>query len=105
MAELDKDLLSIQEARTLAVQARDAQRKFLSASQAEVNRICAAMAQAAAILRTRDAGRGARGSQPYTLEAIGFWQFPSPRPSPSPSPEPPAPSPELPLTSPGTPPP
>ncbi len=48
MAELDKDLLSIQEARTLATQARDAQRKFLHATQAEVDRICAAMAQAAA---------------------------------------------------------
>ena len=48
MAELDKDLESIQEARTLAVQARDAQRKFLHATQAEVDRICAVMAQAAA---------------------------------------------------------
>src|SRR5512145_1317076 len=48
MAELDKDLLSIQEARALATQARDAQRKFLHATQAEVDRICAAMAQAAA---------------------------------------------------------
>ncbi len=48
MAELDNDLLSIQEARTLAVQARDAQRQFLHATQAEVDRICAAMAQAAA---------------------------------------------------------
>ena len=48
MAEFDKDLLSIQEARTLAVQARDAQRKFMNATQAEVDRICAAMAQAAA---------------------------------------------------------
>ncbi len=48
MAELDKDLLSIQEARTLAIQARDAQRKFLHATQAEVDRVCAAMAQAAA---------------------------------------------------------
>jgi acetaldehyde dehydrogenase (acetylating) len=48
MAEFDKDLQSIQEARTLAVQARDAQRKFLTATQAEVDRICAAMAQAAA---------------------------------------------------------
>ena len=48
MAELDKDLLSIQEARTLAVEAREAQRKFLNATQAEVDRICAAMAQAAA---------------------------------------------------------
>lgn len=48
MAELDKDLLSIQEARTLATQARDAQRQFMRATQAEVDRICAAMAQAAA---------------------------------------------------------
>ncbi|MGE5641694.1 MAG: acetaldehyde dehydrogenase, partial [Byssovorax cruenta] len=48
MADFDNDLLSIQEARTLATEARDAQRKFLHASQAEVDRICAAMAQAAA---------------------------------------------------------
>ena len=48
MADFDNDLQSIQEARTLAVQARDAQRKFLTATQAEVDRICAAMAQAAA---------------------------------------------------------
>jgi acetaldehyde dehydrogenase (acetylating) len=47
MPELDNDLLSIQEARTLATQARDAQRKFLRATQAEVDRICEAMAQAA----------------------------------------------------------
>jgi len=48
MAEFDKDLLSMQEARTLATQARDAQRQFMHATQAEVDRICAAMAQAAA---------------------------------------------------------
>ncbi len=48
MAEFDNDLQSIQEARTLAVQARDAQRKFMSATQADVDRVCAAMAQAAA---------------------------------------------------------
>jgi acetaldehyde dehydrogenase (acetylating) len=48
MAEFDKDLLSIQEARELATKARDAQRQFLNATQAEVDRICAAMAQAAA---------------------------------------------------------
>ena len=48
MADFDNDLQSIQEARTLAVQARDAQRQFLHASQAEVDRICAAMAQGAA---------------------------------------------------------
>ena len=50
MAEFDNDLQSIQEARTLATQARDAQRKFLTATRAEVDRICAAMAQAAAVL-------------------------------------------------------
>ena len=48
MPELDNDLLSIQEARTLATQAREAQRKFLHATQAEVDRVCEAMAQAAA---------------------------------------------------------
>ncbi len=47
MAEFDHDLQSIQEARTLAVAARDAQRQFMHASQAEVDRICAAMAEAA----------------------------------------------------------
>ena len=47
MAEFDNDLQSIQEARTLATQAREAQRQFLHATQAEVDRICAAMAQAA----------------------------------------------------------
>jgi acetaldehyde dehydrogenase (acetylating) len=45
--DLDSDLQSIQEARTLAVAAREAQLKFLRASQAEVDRICAAMAEAA----------------------------------------------------------
>src|SRR5262245_35398649 len=48
MADFDNDLQSIQEARTLATEARDAQRKFMHATQAEVDRICAAMAQAAA---------------------------------------------------------
>ena len=48
MADFDNDLQSIQEARTLATQAREAQRMFLHASQAEVDRVCAAMAQAAA---------------------------------------------------------
>ena len=47
MTDIDNDLLSIQEARTLATQARDAQRKFMRATQADVDRICAAMAQAA----------------------------------------------------------
>jgi acetaldehyde dehydrogenase (acetylating) len=47
MPELDNDLLSIQEARTLATAAYEAQRQFLHASQAQVDRVCAAMADAA----------------------------------------------------------
>ena len=43
MADFDNDLQSIQEARTLATQAREAQRKFLHASQAEVDRVKAQM--------------------------------------------------------------
>jgi acetaldehyde dehydrogenase (acetylating) len=50
---MDKDLLSIQQARDLAVAARDAQRHFLTASQAEVDRICAAMVEAAAAAAER----------------------------------------------------
>jgi len=44
---MDNDLLSIQEARDLATAARKAQRQFLHAAQAEVDRVCAAMAEAA----------------------------------------------------------
>ena len=44
---VDKDLRSIQEARDLAVAARDAQRIWANASQAEVDKVCAAMAEAA----------------------------------------------------------
>lgn len=51
--ELDADLRSVQEARRLAVAARTAQREFARASQAEVDRICAAMADAV----HRDAAR------------------------------------------------
>src|SRR5262245_48275465 len=47
MAEFDNDLQSIQEARRLAEAARDAQRQFSHASQAEVDRVCGAMAEAA----------------------------------------------------------
>ncbi len=47
MPELDTDLKSIQEVRNLAVAARAAQRQFMSASQEQVDRICAAMAEAA----------------------------------------------------------
>jgi acetaldehyde dehydrogenase (acetylating) len=44
---LDQDLLSIQEARDLAVKARDAQRIWAKASQEEIDRVCEAMADAA----------------------------------------------------------
>lgn len=47
MPEFDHDLQSIQEARSAAVAAREAQKQFAHASQAEVDRICAAMAEAA----------------------------------------------------------
>src|SRR5512133_195735 len=47
MSELDNDLLSIQEARNLANAAHEAQRQFLHMSQAQVDRICATMADAA----------------------------------------------------------
>lgn len=50
---MDNDLLSIQEARDLASAGREAQRQFLHASQAEVDRICAAMAAAAAAAAER----------------------------------------------------
>jgi acetaldehyde dehydrogenase (acetylating) len=43
----DKDLVSIQEARTLAVAARDAQIAWGHASQEDVDRVCQAMADAA----------------------------------------------------------
>lgn len=43
----DKDLLSIQQARTLAAQAREAQRTLAGFSQEQVDRIVAAMAEAA----------------------------------------------------------
>ena len=51
--QYDDDLRSVQEARRLAVSCRTAQREFATASQAEVDRICAAMADAV----YRDAAR------------------------------------------------
>ncbi|HEX2805264.1 MAG TPA: hypothetical protein VHN80_03740, partial [Kineosporiaceae bacterium] len=51
--EYDSDLRSVQEARRLALACRRAQREFATASQAEVDRICAAMADAV----HRDAAR------------------------------------------------
>ncbi len=47
MSELDQDLLSIQEARTLAVQAFEACKIWSKASQEQVDQVCAAMSQAA----------------------------------------------------------
>lgn len=47
MLNLDKDLLSIQEARTLATNAHNAQQVWAKASQEQVDRVCAAMAEAA----------------------------------------------------------
>ena len=44
--DYDSDLRSVQEARRLALAARAAQREFGTASQEQVNRICAAMADA-----------------------------------------------------------
>ncbi len=44
---MDRDLQSIQEARDLMVAARDAQRIWHDATQAQVDRVCEAMAQAA----------------------------------------------------------
>lgn len=51
--ELDTDLRSIQEARDLAVACREAQRSFAHATQQDVDRVCAAMADAV----YRDAAR------------------------------------------------
>src|SRR5258708_14464739 len=47
MPELDTDLRSIQEVRNLAVAARQAQREFFHFSQEQVDKVCAAMAEAA----------------------------------------------------------
>lgn len=44
--KIDDDLVSVQEARDLAIRCREAQRAFLTATQADVDRICAAMADA-----------------------------------------------------------
>ena len=48
MAEFDPDLISIQEARTLAVAAKAAQEQWARATQEQVDRVCAAMAEAGA---------------------------------------------------------
>jgi acetaldehyde dehydrogenase (acetylating) len=48
MSEFDADLISIQEARTLALAAKAAQEQWARATQEEVDRVCAAMAEAGA---------------------------------------------------------
>lgn len=53
MPEIDNDLQSIQEARNLVAAAREAQHQFMYASQAEVDRICAAIAEAGAAAAER----------------------------------------------------
>jgi len=53
MALADKDLLSIQEAREMALQAYEAQRTWAKASQAQVDKVCAAMAEAAFLASER----------------------------------------------------
>ena len=45
MAEFDKDLRSIQQARQMVLQAREAQKVWGFATQAEVDRVCEAMAE------------------------------------------------------------
>lgn len=60
--EYDSDLRSVQEARRLAVACRTAQREFAKASQVEVDRICAAMADAV----YRDAARLGKMAQEET---------------------------------------
>jgi len=47
MPEFDKDLRSIQQAREMVLSAREAQKTWGSATQAEVDRVCEAMAEAA----------------------------------------------------------
>ena len=47
MPEFDKDLLSIQQARTMILKSREAQKSWATATQAEVDQVCEAMADAA----------------------------------------------------------
>jgi acetaldehyde dehydrogenase (acetylating) len=53
MALSDKDLLSIQEARQLVLQAHEAQQIWAKASQVQVDRVCASMAEAAYLAAER----------------------------------------------------
>ena len=47
MPDYDKDLKSIQQARTMVTAAREAQKQWATATQEQVDRVCAAMAEAA----------------------------------------------------------
>jgi len=47
MPDFDKDLRSIQQARSMVLKAREAQKTWGFASQEEVDRVCEAMAEAA----------------------------------------------------------
>jgi acetaldehyde dehydrogenase (acetylating) len=53
MALSDKDLISMQEARRMVLQAHDAQQIWAKASQAQVDRVCASMAEAAYLAAER----------------------------------------------------
>jgi acetaldehyde dehydrogenase (acetylating) len=53
MAEMDKDLRSIQQARDMVTAAREAQQKWAKATQEQVDRVCAAMADAAFLAAER----------------------------------------------------
>jgi len=65
---IDKDLLSIQEARDLAAQAYEAQLIWGKASQEQVDRVCAAMAEAGAQAADR-LGRMASEETGYGIAA------------------------------------
>ncbi len=82
MAELDKDLTSIQEARDLTAQAYEAWKVWSKASQEQVDRVCAAMAEAAfaaserlARLAHEDTGYGVVAHKQLKNEfaARGVW--------------------------------
>ncbi|MGB7982703.1 MAG: aldehyde dehydrogenase family protein [Candidatus Nanopelagicales bacterium] len=82
-AELDADLRSMQEARSLAVACRAAQRQFAAVSQAEVDRICEAMATAVhrqaprlAALAHEETGYGVVAHKQIKIEfaSMSVWQ-------------------------------
>ncbi len=68
MVTFDKDLISIQEARTLATNAFNAWKQWMNASQEQVDRVCAAMAEAAYTASER-LGRMAQEETGYGVAA------------------------------------